>query len=229
MPSISGTPASPPAPVSGPMSATCSKPSTPSGQPSLPRHSPPWPHMAPIRTWCNGCYREGLRPQPPLARPLRPHRSAPRPLLPHRRHPPLVVLSQAGHGRPFAYYIVNRLPPGVRGILVAGLFATAMGSLSTALNALATSFTEDWYMPYINPGGNAGSRRPRCPHQHGLLFDPPGPYRRLHRLRQTASSISALSRSCSASSATRTVRCSGCFSRACSRNPAATIPATSSR
>jgi len=53
---------------------------------------------------------------------------------------------------PFAYYIVNQLPPGVRGILVAGLFATAMGSLSTALNALATSFTEDWYMPYINPG-----------------------------------------------------------------------------
>ena len=52
---------------------------------------------------------------------------------------------------PFAYYIVNQLPPGVRGILIAGLFATAMGSLSTALNALATSFTEDWYMPYINP------------------------------------------------------------------------------
>jgi SSS family transporter len=53
---------------------------------------------------------------------------------------------------PFAYYIINQLPPGVRGILIAGLFATAMGSLSTALNALATSFTEDWYMPYINPG-----------------------------------------------------------------------------
>ncbi|MGA3171921.1 MAG: sodium:solute symporter [Chthoniobacteraceae bacterium] len=57
-----------------------------------------------------------------------------------------------GMENPFAYYIVNELPPGVRGILVAGLFATAMGSLSTALNALATSFTEDWYIPYINPG-----------------------------------------------------------------------------
>jgi SSS family transporter len=57
-----------------------------------------------------------------------------------------------GMENPFAFYIVNQLPPGVRGILVAGLFATAMGSLSTALNALATSFTEDWYMPYINPG-----------------------------------------------------------------------------
>jgi Na+/proline symporter len=52
----------------------------------------------------------------------------------------------------FAYYILHELPMGVRGLLVAGLFATAMGSLSTALNALATSFTEDWYRPYIRPG-----------------------------------------------------------------------------
>jgi Na+/proline symporter len=52
----------------------------------------------------------------------------------------------------FAYYILHNLPVGVRGVLVAGLFATAMGSLSTALNALATSFTEDWYRPYIRPG-----------------------------------------------------------------------------
>jgi len=59
-----------------------------------------------------------------------------------------------GMESPFAYYIVHQLPPGVRGILVAGLFATAMGSLSTALNALATSFTEDWYLPYINPGAS---------------------------------------------------------------------------
>lgn len=59
-----------------------------------------------------------------------------------------------GKQDPFAYYIVNQLPPGVRGILIAGLFATAMGSLSTALNALATSFTEDWYIPYIKPGAS---------------------------------------------------------------------------
>jgi SSS family transporter len=52
---------------------------------------------------------------------------------------------------PFAYFIVHELPPGVRGILFAGIFATAMGSLSTALNALATSFTEDWYKPILRP------------------------------------------------------------------------------
>src|ERR1700716_3907993 len=43
------------------------------------------------------------------------------------------------------------MPVGLRGLLLAGIFATAMGSLSTALNALATSFTRDWYEPYINP------------------------------------------------------------------------------
>jgi SSS family transporter len=56
-----------------------------------------------------------------------------------------------GMTAPFAHYIVYEMPPGVRGLLVAGLFATAMGSLSTALNALATSFVEDWYRPFINP------------------------------------------------------------------------------
>jgi Na+/proline symporter len=43
------------------------------------------------------------------------------------------------------------MPIGLRGLLIAGIFATAMGSLSTAINALATSFTRDWYEPYINP------------------------------------------------------------------------------
>jgi SSS family solute:Na+ symporter len=49
----------------------------------------------------------------------------------------------------FAYYILHQLPPGARGLLIAGVLATAMGSLSTALNALATSFTEDFWMPYF--------------------------------------------------------------------------------
>jgi Na+/proline symporter len=36
---------------------------------------------------------------------------------------------------PFAYYILHEMPSGVRGLMIAGVFATAMGSLSTALNA----------------------------------------------------------------------------------------------
>ena len=60
-----------------------------------------------------------------------------------------VFYQQPGKSAPFAYYIVNQMPPGLRGVLIAGIFATAMGSLSTALNALATSFTEDFYRPYF--------------------------------------------------------------------------------
>ncbi len=56
----------------------------------------------------------------------------------------------------FCYFILHRLPAGVRGLLLAGIFATSMGSLSTALNALATSFTRDWYLPYFRPAATEG-------------------------------------------------------------------------
>lgn len=49
----------------------------------------------------------------------------------------------------FAYYIVHQMPVGIRGLIIAGVFATMMGSTSTALNALATSFIRDFYNPYI--------------------------------------------------------------------------------
>jgi Na+/proline symporter len=50
----------------------------------------------------------------------------------------------------FCHFILYQMPVGLRGLLLAGIFATAMGSLSTALNALATSFTRDWYETYIH-------------------------------------------------------------------------------
>ena len=39
----------------------------------------------------------------------------------------------------------------VSGLLIAGLLATAMGSLSTALNSLATTATKDWYQGVFKP------------------------------------------------------------------------------
>ena len=51
----------------------------------------------------------------------------------------------------FPYFILTQMPGGLRGLLIAALIATAMGSLSTALNALATSFARDFYIPYISP------------------------------------------------------------------------------
>ena len=49
----------------------------------------------------------------------------------------------------FAYFIVTSMPVGLRGLIVAGVFATMMGSTSAALNALATSFTKDFFLPYL--------------------------------------------------------------------------------
>ncbi|MCG3156289.1 MAG: Sodium/glucose cotransporter [bacterium] len=55
----------------------------------------------------------------------------------------------AAHNEIFAYFIINKMPVGLRGLIIAGVFATAMGSLSAALNALATSFVKDFYTPYF--------------------------------------------------------------------------------
>lgn len=53
-----------------------------------------------------------------------------------------------------AHFIVFNLPTGLRGLIIAGVLATMMGSTSAALNALATSFTSDFYLPYLNPGAS---------------------------------------------------------------------------
>ena len=41
------------------------------------------------------------------------------------------------------------MPVGIRGLVLAGIFATAMGSFSAALNALATGATNDWYLKWV--------------------------------------------------------------------------------
>jgi SSS family transporter len=49
----------------------------------------------------------------------------------------------------FGAYILNVMPAGIRGLVLTGIFATAMGSFSAALNALATSATNDWYLRWV--------------------------------------------------------------------------------
>ena len=67
--------------------------------------------------------------------------------------------------RPTKHFVISsytKCQSALRGLLIAGIFATAMGSLSTALNALATSFTRDWYEPYINPHRQPNKVCARC-------------------------------------------------------------------
>lgn len=57
--------------------------------------------------------------------------------------------------REFAYFIVNELPVGLRGILLAGVLSAAMSTLSSSINALASSTVTDFM------GGNASIKTSR--------------------------------------------------------------------
>ncbi|RMG52851.1 MAG: hypothetical protein D6723_08180 [Acidobacteria bacterium] len=47
----------------------------------------------------------------------------------------------------FPHFLVTALPPGIRGVVIAGVFAAAMSTLSSSLNSLAASSVEDFYRP----------------------------------------------------------------------------------
>lgn len=67
-------------------------------------------------------------------------------------HPEKVL--PAAQNEVFAHYIVNEMPTVIRGLVIAGVLATMMGSTSAALNALATSFVKDFYEPYFSKGSD---------------------------------------------------------------------------
>ncbi len=47
----------------------------------------------------------------------------------------------------FATFVVNVLPSGVTGLLIAGVFAAAMSSLSSSINSLASATAYDFWAP----------------------------------------------------------------------------------
>lgn len=54
----------------------------------------------------------------------------------------------------FPKFIIEQLPTGVSGFIIAGLFASAMGSLSGSINSLASSTLIDLYKPYFGKGNS---------------------------------------------------------------------------
>ena len=52
----------------------------------------------------------------------------------------------------FPNFVVNQLPIGVVGLLIAAIFAAAMSSISSELNSLATASTIDFYRRRFRPG-----------------------------------------------------------------------------
>jgi SSS family solute:Na+ symporter len=56
----------------------------------------------------------------------------------------------------FPYFIVDRLPHGMAGLVIAAVFAAAMSTLSSSLNSSATLTLTDLYRRFLRPG--AGDR-----------------------------------------------------------------------
>lgn len=48
----------------------------------------------------------------------------------------------------FPQYIKNCIPTGVRGLMIIGLLAAALSSFNSAINAMASSFVTDLYLPF---------------------------------------------------------------------------------
>ncbi|MEO1524749.1 MAG: sodium:solute symporter [Planctomycetota bacterium] len=53
--------------------------------------------------------------------------------------------------RVFPHFIASRLPAGIRGLLIAAVFAAAMSTVSTSLNSSATLILSDFYQRLFNP------------------------------------------------------------------------------
>ncbi|MEO6741392.1 MAG: sodium:solute symporter [Chthoniobacteraceae bacterium] len=76
------------------------------------------------------------------------------PLLP-RNAEGVVIANKA-----FPHFILTVMPGGMRGLVLAGVLATTMGSLSTALNSLATSYVRDFHFRWFGePSTEAGRVR----------------------------------------------------------------------
>jgi SSS family transporter len=51
--------------------------------------------------------------------------------------------------RIFPSFVVNHLPHGISGLMIAAIFAAAMSNLSSALNSLASTSVLDFYKPFL--------------------------------------------------------------------------------
>jgi SSS family solute:Na+ symporter len=54
----------------------------------------------------------------------------------------------------FPLFIVEQLPAGVTGLLIAGVFAAAMSSLSSSINSLASATAYDYWAPMVGAEGD---------------------------------------------------------------------------
>jgi solute:Na+ symporter, SSS family len=63
---------------------------------------------------------------------------------------PITRTSDDGNNlRVFLEYILTQVPPGFRGLMMAGLFAAGLSSMNSAINAMGAAFIADLYRPLV--------------------------------------------------------------------------------
>lgn len=62
---------------------------------------------------------------------------------------PLELQNANASDKVFPYFIVNELPVGISGLLIASIFAAGMSTISTSFNSSATVFLTDYYQRYF--------------------------------------------------------------------------------
>ncbi|RPJ61969.1 MAG: hypothetical protein EHM23_04980 [Acidobacteria bacterium] len=67
----------------------------------------------------------------------------------YRHFPPAQAIKEVD--QVFPLFIVNHMPAGLSGLVVAAVFAAAMSTLSSCLNSLSSSTTNDFYRVYFVP------------------------------------------------------------------------------
>jgi len=71
----------------------------------------------------------------------------------YKAHPQELLPAMQSTDAIFPWYIFSQLPDGVNGLLIAGIFAAAMSSLSSSMNSAATAYTVDFH-GFFNLKGN---------------------------------------------------------------------------
>ncbi|MEM9819980.1 MAG: sodium/solute symporter [Bacteroidota bacterium] len=63
----------------------------------------------------------------------------------YQQQPQLLQFGATQNDAIFPWYIVSQLPNGLSGILIAGILAASMSSLSSSMNSVATAYTTDFH------------------------------------------------------------------------------------
>lgn len=63
----------------------------------------------------------------------------------YKQYPERLGLDAADYDKLLPYFVMRELPVGVRGLVIAAIFAAAMSSFSAGLNSMVTAYVVDWH------------------------------------------------------------------------------------